>query len=267
MALCKDPALTYLNSLGYNVVRLPRSGILPLEVLGKGRDRQPEPLGTISTVWQSKEATPAAKEDETTEIRGASTSSLKLSVGIKLLENFLGALGASTPSVRASYRKASQVQFRFGKPKVLTIDPLVVGEYLREGDLATDNPVVRRFFFDEDHRAYIITEVLQSNAVSVSAQDESAGGVEVDVPAIQGALKGELKVEVTQGTKGDLTYEGPRFLTFGFKAYQIAFFEGRWDVDRVPATDENALLAGGEEAAKKSLVPPIVFRDDQLPLI
>lgn len=150
---------------------------------------------------------------------------------------------------------------------MLTIDPLVMGEYLREGDLATDNPFVRRFFFDEDHRAYIITEVLQSNAISVSAQDDSAGDVDVDVPAIQNLLKGELKVEVTQGTKGDLTYKGTQFLTFGFKAYQIAFMDGRWDVERVRADKGNALLSGDEETARKTIVAPVVFRDDQLPLI
>jgi len=123
MALCRDKALTYLNNLGYNVVRLPRSGILPLEVLGKKRNQQPEPLGTIATVWKSKENTPSPEEDKATEIKGSSTSSLKLSVGIKLLENFLGALGASTPSVRASYRKASQVQFRFGRPNPAEPEP------------------------------------------------------------------------------------------------------------------------------------------------
>src|SRR4051812_33325751 len=129
MALCRDKALTYLNDLGYNVVRLPRAGILPLEVLGKQRRHQPESLGPIDKVWTSKQKTPAAEENPTAEIKGSSTSSLKLSVGVKLLESFLGALGASTPSVRAAYRSASQIQFRFGKPKVVTIDPLVVGEY------------------------------------------------------------------------------------------------------------------------------------------
>jgi hypothetical protein len=34
MVFCEDSALTYLNGLGYNVVRLPRTGPMPLEVLG-----------------------------------------------------------------------------------------------------------------------------------------------------------------------------------------------------------------------------------------
>jgi hypothetical protein len=30
MGICKDPRLTYLNDLGYDVIRLPRRGIAPL---------------------------------------------------------------------------------------------------------------------------------------------------------------------------------------------------------------------------------------------
>ena len=32
MAKVKDPSITYLNSLGYNVVKLPRAGIEPMDV-------------------------------------------------------------------------------------------------------------------------------------------------------------------------------------------------------------------------------------------
>src|SRR6266498_3636659 len=104
MILCQDPALTYLNELGYNVVRLPRSGIVPLEVLGKKGNERPEPLGKMGTIWKSDFTTPVATKDVATSVNGKITKSLKLSVGITLLENFLAALGASTPSVRGSYR-------------------------------------------------------------------------------------------------------------------------------------------------------------------
>src|ERR1700722_5255378 len=31
----KDPSVTYLNKLGYNVVKLPRTGIEPMDVIGR----------------------------------------------------------------------------------------------------------------------------------------------------------------------------------------------------------------------------------------
>lgn len=264
MILCKDPALTFLNGLGYNVVRLPRAGILPLDVLGKERRGLPEPLGRLSTIWKTEAAEPAAKATDSAQFQGVSTSALKLSVGIKLLEAFLGALGASAPSVRLSYNGARRVKFRFDNPTVLGVAPLEIGDFLKDGDLEADSPFVRRYFFDEDNRAYVVSEVLQSSSISVSALDENELDVGVDVPAIQNAVKGELAVKVSSGTQGDITYEGKQRLTFGFKAYQIAFLNGRWDVDRVPANQKDALLGA---AGQPAVADPILFAEAQLPLI
>ncbi len=257
MILCQDPALSYLNDLGYNVVRLPRSGILPLEVLGRKGGERPESLGNIGTIWTSDSAVPKAAEDVATSVASKVTQSLKLSVGVALLENYLAALGASSPSVRASYRHARFIQFRFGKPKVLKIDPLSVGEYLRSGEVADDNPLIK-YFLGDDYRAYVITEVLQSDAISVTAQDDQRLGVDVKVPEIEGVLKGDVKIETSKQTKGDLTFRGTKFLTFGYKAFQIAIVNGLWDLERVRALAENALMAADGQAAYKTLAGPVL---------
>ncbi|MEJ7606072.1 MAG: hypothetical protein WKF37_07345 [Bryobacteraceae bacterium] len=55
---CKDPRLTYLNNLGYNVVGLPRQGIDPLHVLCRS-GRRLEDLGHLKSVWTTKEQLPA----------------------------------------------------------------------------------------------------------------------------------------------------------------------------------------------------------------
>lgn len=50
MGVCKDPRLTYLNDFGYNVVRLPRRGIVPLGVIGKD-DGSQNWLGTLDQIY------------------------------------------------------------------------------------------------------------------------------------------------------------------------------------------------------------------------
>jgi hypothetical protein len=35
MAKKKDPSITFLNKFGYNVVKLPRAGIEPMDIIGK----------------------------------------------------------------------------------------------------------------------------------------------------------------------------------------------------------------------------------------
>ncbi len=46
MAWCEDKAVGYLNRYGYNVLKLPRAGIEPLDVIGD--DRHVEKLGTAA---------------------------------------------------------------------------------------------------------------------------------------------------------------------------------------------------------------------------
>jgi len=73
MAFCEDPALTYLNRLGYNVIRLPRTGLMPLEVLGSESGRAPEPLGRLDSVWESKLPVPAVTSGDVATVSGRST--------------------------------------------------------------------------------------------------------------------------------------------------------------------------------------------------
>ena len=56
---CSDPSLTYLNGFGYNVIRLPRKGIEPLDVLG--RDQSLEKLGALPDIVLSTVAAPRYK--------------------------------------------------------------------------------------------------------------------------------------------------------------------------------------------------------------
>ena len=36
----KDPSVTFLNKFGYNIIRLPRTGIEPLDVIGRDHGMQ-----------------------------------------------------------------------------------------------------------------------------------------------------------------------------------------------------------------------------------
>ena len=59
MGMCKDPVTQELNRLGYNLVKLPRVGIEPLDVLGRDGDSM-EKLGSVAEVWTSTVPAPTA---------------------------------------------------------------------------------------------------------------------------------------------------------------------------------------------------------------
>src|ERR1700755_489460 len=98
MPVCKDPSLTFLNQFGYNVIRLPRTGIEPLH--GLGRDETTQLLGPLSSVWQSTVAVPGPNAPRSAvDVNGQKTDKIDLKVGLKILENALKAFGATVPSL------------------------------------------------------------------------------------------------------------------------------------------------------------------------
>jgi hypothetical protein len=226
---CKDPSLTYLNQYGYNVVTLPRTGIEPLLVLG--RDRSLTTSGALATVWNTSSSLPIpGKPNRAANVEGQKSEKLDLSIGLKVLANALSAFGATTPSVDFAYQAAKKVQFTLTNVWSVGIAAFEVGEYLSNGDLKLSNPIVSRFFEDENSTAYIITEVLMSDSVSITATDSSSMEVAVDVPAISNVVGANVKVGTSNEGSKTVTYKGPEMVTFGFKAFEIAYVDGKWGI-------------------------------------
>jgi hypothetical protein len=254
MAGCKDPSLTFLNSSGYNVVRLPRVGVDPLDILGK--DQTIERLGQIDQLWSSPQPLPAVKgPNDASAVNGKKSSEMKLSIGLKLLSTALGAMGAAVPELSLAYSKARNVTFAFTDVKTVSVDALAIGQYLSAGDLSSNNPFVRHYFEDEDSSAFIITEVLKSKSITVTATDNSGTEVGVDVPAIQQAVGVKVGVTAASSANSTLTYSGNELLAFGFKCFGIAFVNGRWEVF---SAKPSAALAFDVHAAGAPLSPMLL---------
>jgi len=246
MGACKDPRLTYLNDKGYNVVRLPRAGIVPLGVIS--RDRGVNSLmGTLDQIWRSELPVPVPGAPQAVaELKGTKTSDIKLSLGLDILANALsGMFGATAPSVNAQYSNAKSLQFSFKDVTSIGIDPFLIGNFLTKGDLASANPVVKRVFGGQkDVSALVITEVLQSKSIGVTAKKDSSTSVSVDVPAIQAILGAKVGVTATSAQNTEITYEGTQLLTFGFKAYGIGMANGEWQFYGVAPSGDTAFAIG-----------------------
>jgi hypothetical protein len=256
MAFCEDPALTFLNRLGYNVVRLPRTDLLPLEVLGSESGRAPQLLGRLDAVWESKIPTPPITSGDVATVSGRSTSDVRIGFGLKILEGILGAMGATVPQVGLAYSQARSVRFEFKDPDLRKIDPLLVGNFLAQGDLRTENPFVRHYMLSEDTEAYVVTEVLLSSSIRVVALDKSEVGAKLDVKAITEGLGANVQVNMNAGIEGDLVYKGKQPLAFGYKAHEIVYSGKEWNVRRLEPSGGSALL--GSEA--RELAPPVLFK-------
>lgn len=246
MALCKDPSLTYLNKFGYNVVRLPGKGILPMDVLGK-RDSV-ERLGRLSAVWKTAVPEPAAGPPRpVSDLEGQKSQDLNPSIGLKVLANALSGLGAAVPSVDLAFRHASKVQFTYTNVTSVSVAPLDAGNYLASGDLDTRNPLVSEYFLDDEAHAFLIVDVLQSDRISVTARSENGVETTLDVPAIQGLVGGNVGVKYAGANSATITFQGLEPITFGFKAFAIAYLDGRWTLRGAKASGDMAFAVADDD--------------------
>jgi hypothetical protein len=244
----KDPSVTFLNRFGYNVVKLPRAGIEPMDIIG--RDETTQWLGPLASVWQSTAPAPVPTPARPAAVvNGQKTDQLDLAFGLSILKNALAAFGATTPSIDASYTRARKIQFSYTNVTSTAVAPLEAGNYLASGSLNTSNPVVRHYFTSEDTQAFLIVEVLKSDAINVSATDEHGQQVALDVPAIQQVVGANVKVKASGAENSAITYSGAAPVTFGFIVDEIDFDGTRWSLQGAAPSGALAFGAGGAGSA------------------
>ena len=254
----KDPSVTFLNKFGYNVVKLPRIGIEPLDLIGI--DETTQWLGPLSAVWKSAVPVPEPSPPRrAAPVNGQKTDQLDLSFGLKILGNSLAAFGASVPSLDVAYRRARKIQFGYTNVTSTVVAPLEAGNYLAGGTLNTDNPVVKHYFMEPDSQAFVILDVLKSDSFTVIATDEHGTEVGVDVPAIQGVVGAGVKVTPGGASNSTITFSGPEPVTFGFIVDEIQFEGGKWSLSGAAPDGALAFATGAPSGQGTATASPIML--------
>jgi hypothetical protein len=254
----KDPSVTFLNKFGYNVVKLPRAGIEPLDLIGI--DEATQWLGPLKAVWNSNVPVPEPSAPRrAAPVNGQKTDQLDLSFGLKILGNALAAFGASAPSLDTAYRRARKIQFAYANVTSTVVAPLEAGNYLAGGTLNTDNPVVKHYFMEPDSQAFVILDVLKSDSITVIASDEHGTEVGIDVPAIQGVVGAGVKVTTGGASNSTITFSGPAPVTFGFIVDEIQFEGGKWSLSGAVPDGALAFATGAPGGQGTATASPILL--------
>jgi hypothetical protein len=252
MALCRDKSLTFLNDKGYNVVRVPRGGIGPLDLLGRD-DGAMEWLGRLDALWQSPQPLPRVLPPEpAVDIEGKRTDSLGLEAGLSLLKGILSAFHAGA-GLEAAYSQASALEFGYTNVRSLKVAPLEIGAFLARGATDRDNPVIRRYFLDNKAQGFALTEVLTSDQLKVTARADRGESLKVDVEQISATLGANAGVKVSRTAENALVYAGGTPVTFAFRLLRIAFADGRWEARGAKAGGDLSFATPGEEAELAAL--------------
>jgi hypothetical protein len=222
-----DPILTLLKDFSYNVVRLPRTGIRPLQILEKqGNDLVV--LGEVLDLFEAGSvALPAIGADEqATFINGKRSRNLSISVGLSLLGGIIGAMTGTKVKLDVGYKKASALAFEFHDVKVNQVNQLQLSKFLTAARI--DESVGPPAKLLDADKLYLITNTIKSRKFTAEALKEDGMSVEVDVPIIKSVLGGAVGVKPEGTSNSKITYEGDVPLVFGFQAARMEFDKGKF---------------------------------------
>jgi hypothetical protein len=226
--MCRDPFLNYLKEYGYNVVRLPKADVRPLQMLSRqGRDL--DRLGDLTTVLAPGEhvALPDISENTTAaNISGRRTSDLSFGIGLSVLGNIIGAMGGSKLGLDVRYRQASSIAFEFHDVLEDKVEVAALDRFLADADVDPFSRHVADLL--EADQIYVTTSTIKSNKFTVQARKSDGTELSLEVPVVQQLVGANVKVSGDEETASNLTYEGKMSLVFGFQAWRLFYYEGRY---------------------------------------
>ncbi|MBX9602569.1 MAG: hypothetical protein K2X35_16305 [Bryobacteraceae bacterium] len=232
----QDPALTYLNGYGYNVVTYPRPGIQPLDLLcWNGRVTG---AGRLTDWWDAAPVPEITAAQPCPDLEGVTTARMELATGARLLSGFLGGFGASIPSVsiRGAFHRAGSLRFSLRDVETRTASAIAIGAYLARGTQRAPKL---------DGRLLVITEVLQTRKLAISARTIAGSALEVRLPPFQVQLQGKLDIQ--RVSEGEITFTGREPVVFGLRAFEIREENTRLRLRGLRPSGGLALAAGASE--------------------
>lgn len=242
-----DRTITYLKKHGYCVVRLPRSDIRPLQTLIRTGKKDLQLTGELRDIM-SAGSNPlpdiSFANAAPLQISGEHSSATKLEVGLDILENIIAALGGSQASLKAGFKNARNLTFRFENVLEDHADINRIDQFLATASIRPDQRSVKDALIDD--RVYVVNSTIKTATFTITASTDNGVNASLDIPELQQAAGGDLKVDASRAGNGVVSYSGSVPVVFGFQAVRLIF-----DDDTQTYAALNPLEAG--QAAAKAI--------------
>lgn len=254
---CKDPALTALKSIGYNVVQLPRVDLRPTQLLvanGKKLQR----LGEITSIFvQNADAPPApamAADRPGPGITISKSAALDAGVGLNILGGLISALGGSTLGLNLAYAKAKKIEMEYTGTLENSAELAIIDQFLAGASINQFSKAAKEML--EKDRVYVVTSTLKAATLNVTATDQNKSAIGIDVPVLSNAVGGNLKVSSSGEGSTKVTFKGNVPLVFAFQAVQLIFDDGVYRTMK--------LVEGGGVIAESAAGDPLFAESDAM---
>jgi hypothetical protein len=263
LGICSDDFLvqTLRQTFGANPIRVPEERILPLTVLASDGKR---------TTFRSKSPSSLLKGNPSIDVEtstskmvnlsGKRSRSVKLDLGLKVLDGFLSGMGIPSAKVTAKFEGAREISFSFQDVQRLFVDPGVLGAELA-GTAINDASPAAAIFLEPQYQFLIVDSVIQSRDFNIKVESSASNAFSLDVPAIQEIVgNAKLGVEVSSGSSLELTFKAKKHLSFAFSCLRL-YVDGNGSVTSMPPAGNvpglaAALGVGGAGTPTRTLYMP-----------
>lgn len=222
-----DALVKVLNSIGYQPVFMPRTGITPPEVYNFANGRLIR-RGHLSQYLMKEITLPQNRQGKLGDIEHKETSGKKLSAATSFLENALRCIGVtSPPKIDLSFAGGSEFTFSFSDVTYVGIDP-------SELDLVLNSLSIGAIpqEYVEGGRLHIAYEYAYANTLLMRRADNkkfetTVSGVQIEM-FINVGTSGvvEAQSETTLSFKNSTANGGGA--AFAYKAGQLKLDNGKW---------------------------------------
>lgn len=223
---CRDPYLTSLREFGYNVIRLPKADVRPLQVLTK-RGRDLDRLGDLADILVAGPEGSLPELSENTQaanVSGKRTGELTLGLGLSILGTIISAMGGSKLGLDAKYEQARTVTFEFHDVLEDRVELTELDQFLGSADVNPSSVHVADLLLSD--QVYTTTATIKSAKFTVEAIKSDGASLELSVPVVQQVVGAEVIVSGDGEVTTKVAYEGKVPLAFGFQAVQLYYQDG-----------------------------------------
>jgi len=225
---CGDPYLKSLRSHGYNVVRVPKADVRPLQLISRN-GRTLDRIGELATVLPPDGPVPLPPVTAGTplaSLSGHQSGALSPGIGLSVLGSIVGAMGGSKLGLDLQYKSARSVTFEFLDVLEDRIEVAALDQYLSVADVSPFSAHVARLL--EADQLYVTTATIKSNRIAVESRGSGGTAVDVSVPGIKGVVGGNVNVSAGSDRAARVVFEGALALVFGFQAVRLFYEDGRY---------------------------------------
>jgi hypothetical protein len=262
----EDPFIrAVIDKYNANVVRAPRRGIDPMDILAKDHGDRVQLRGELAPYVTDSESLvlPKIKDDPVSDLSGVVASTADASLGAeitsKFIEQFVKIPVSGAELTANIWEGATGFSFQVRDVRQKYFELGELGNALRGRRVDRSQPAADIFFPPESSvdsfvsapqppQMYIITRTLTSPHVTIKAVGEHGLGLEAKVDAIEGLLgSANAKIGWKRESEGGVSFRGARAVTFAFAAVPFALapdgsFQLGMEVDDISLLDGTGAL-------------------------